>query len=137
MAISFPPDVGLVLLCDFDGIGNEMVKRRPVVVLSSVSTRLCNIVPFSTKDPDEQMPWHCLVNTPNPLPRPYDHKVHWLKGDMVATVGFQRLSMPCKGKDSDGHRLYVKIRIDEAQMRKIRQCVAAALGISDIDFVAD
>lgn len=135
--IAFPPEVELELLCDFDGTGNEMVKRRLVVVLSSVSTRLCNIVPFSTRDSDQQMPWHCIVNTPNPLPSPYDHKVHWLKGDMVVTVSFHRLSMPCKGKDRDGHRLYVKVRIDEAQMRKIRQCVAVAFGISPLDFATD
>lgn len=129
MAIKFQPEVGLVLLCDFDGLPPEMDKRRPVVVLSSVSTRLCNVVPFSTTDPEEQKPWHCLVNTPNPLPYPYDHKVHWLKGDMVATVGFHRLFLPCKGKDRYGHRLYVKLRLDETQMREIRRCVAAALGI--------
>ena len=134
MAIQFPPDVGLLLLCAFEGKEPEMVKRRPVVVLSSVSTRLCNVVPLSTTDPEEQMPWHCLVNTPKPLPYPYDHKVHWLKGDMVATVGFHRLVMPHKGKDKYGNRLYVKLRLDEGQMREIRRCVAAALGITPLDF---
>jgi len=137
MAIKFQPEPGSILLCNFAGIEPEMTKRRPVVVLSSVSAWLCNVVPFSTTDPEEQKPWHCLVNTPNPLPYPYDHKVHWLKGDMVETVGFHRLYLPCKGKDKDGHRLYVKLRLDVAQMRRIRRCVAAALGITPLDFEGD
>jgi hypothetical protein len=37
MAIQYAPRNGTILLCDFTGIEPEMVKRRPVVMVSSVS----------------------------------------------------------------------------------------------------
>ena len=134
MAIKYQPDVGSILLCGFDGQEPEMTKKRPVVVLASISPRLCIVVPLSTTAPDTQQPWHYLVNTPNPLPAPYDSRRHWLKGDMVCAVGFKRLSMPCKGKDRDGNRLYVKIRLNCEEMREVRRCVSAAIGITPLDF---
>lgn len=103
-------------------------------MLSSVSARLAIAAPLSTTDPEVQQPWRCLINTPTPLPAPYDSKVHWLKGDMAAAVGFHRLFMPTKGKDKNGARLYVKIRLSEEKMREVRRCAAAALGISSLDF---
>ena len=93
MAIKFQPEIGSILLCEFSGIEPEMTKKRPVIILSSVSPRLCLVAPLSTTDPEEQQPWHCLINTPKTLPAPYDSKVHWLKGDMISAVGFQRLFM--------------------------------------------
>lgn len=130
MAIKFQPEIGSILLCEFSGIEPEMTKKRPVIILSSVSPRLCLVAPLSTTDPEEQQPWHCLINTPKTLPAPYDSKVHWLKGDMISAVGFQRLFMPSKGKDKFGNRLYVKLRLSEPEMREVRRCVAAAIGIT-------
>lgn len=137
MAIKYAPEIGQILLCDFDGIEPEMRKRRPVVVLATVSPRLCIVAPLSLTEPEEQKPWHYVINTPNSLPPPYDAKVRWLKGDVIAPVSFKRLTMPCKGKDKDGNRLYVKIRLDAGQMREIRKCAAAALGITALDFSSD
>ena len=135
MAIKFQPEIGSILLCEFSGIEPEMTKKRPVIILSSVSPRLCLVAPLSTTDPEEQQPWHCLINTPKTLPAPYDSKVHWLKGDMISAVRFQRLFMPSKGKDKFGNRLYVKLRLSEPEMREVRRCVAAAIGgITSIDF---
>ena len=134
MAIKFQPEIGSILLCEFSGIEPEMTKKRPVIILSSVSPRLCLVAPLSTTDPEEQQPWHCLINTPKTLPAPYDSNVHWLKGDMISAVGFQRLFMPSKGKDKFGNRLYVKLRLSEPEMREVRRCVAAAIGITSIDF---
>ncbi len=134
MAIKFQPDTGSILLCEFNGAEPEMTKKRPVIVLSSVSTHLCLVAPLSTTEPDEQKPWHYLVNTPKPLPAPYNSKVHWLKGDMVCAVSFRRLTMPCKGKDKDGHRIYVKIKLNCEEMKAVRRCVAAAIGITPLDF---
>lgn len=134
MAIKYTPDVGSILLCDYSGtIEPEMCKKRPVVVLSSVSPWLCTVVPLSTTEPDEQMPWHCIINTPKTLPKPYDSKVHWLKGDMVGTVSFDRLSMPNKGKDRDGHRIYVKIKLSVEVMDKVRACVLSAIAPNILD----
>ncbi|MDD2966636.1 MAG: type II toxin-antitoxin system PemK/MazF family toxin [Desulfovibrionaceae bacterium] len=137
MAIKFQPEIGSILLCDFEGQIPEMTKKRPVIILASVSPRLCLVAPLSTTDPEEQQPWHCLINTPITLPAPYDSKVHWLKGDMVAAVGFQRLSMPSKGKDRFGNRLYVKLRLSVSEMHQVRRCVAAAIGISPLDFQSE
>lgn len=136
MAIQYPPEVGTILLCNFEGVAPEMTKKRPVVVLACVSPRLCLVAPLSTTDPDEQQPWHCLINTPQTLPAPYDSKVHWLKGDMISHVGFHRLFMPTKGKDKYGNRLYVKIRLGLPEMQQVRRCVAAALGINAVDFIS-
>ena len=128
MAIKYSPDVGAILLCDFQGtIEPEMNKKRPVVVLSSVSPRLCLVAPLSTTDPEIQEPWHCLINTPKTLPPPYDSKAHWLKGDMVCCVSFSRLSMPIKGKDKQGNRLYVKVRLSHEEMNVVRKCVISAI----------
>lgn len=134
MAINFQPDIGTILLCEFSGmIEPEMQKKRPVVVLSSVATHLCMIVALSTKDPDEEKPWHCIINTPKTLPEPYNAKTHWVKGDMVYTVSFKRLSMPTKGKDRDGARLYVKVKVDIEQMEMIKQCIMSAMFPKSID----
>lgn len=134
MAIKFQPDTGSILLCEFNGTEPEMTKKRPVIVLSSVSTHLCLVVPLSTTEPDVQKPWHYLVNTPNPLPAPYDSKAHWMKGDMVCAVSFRRLTMPCKGKDKDGQRIYVKIKLNRDEMKAVRRCIASAIGITPLDF---
>ncbi len=134
MAIKYPPDVGAILLCDFrNTIEPEMCKKRPVVVLASVAPYLCIVAPFSTSDPEEQMPWHCLVNTPKPLPEPYDSKVHWVKGDMVSTVSFERLTVPHKGKDRDGNRIHVKIRLSEGEMDQVRKCILSAIAPNYLD----
>ena len=137
MALKYPPDAGAILLCRFDGIEPEMTKKRPVVVLSCVSYRLCLVVPLSTTEPTEQKPWHCLINTPDPLPAPYDSKVHWLKGDMAGVVSYDRLFVPFQGKDEHGHRIWVKRKLNHEDMKKIRRCVASALGITALDFEGD
>lgn len=111
MAIKFQPEIGSILLCEFSGIEPEMTKKRPAIILSSVSPRLCLVAPLSTTDPEEQQPWHCLINTPKTLPAPYDSKVHWLKGDMVSAVGFQRLFVPSKRKRQIRNRLYDKTQV--------------------------
>lgn len=134
MAINYQPEIGTVLLCDFSGmIVPEMQKKRPVVVLSSVATHLCIVVALSTTDPEEEKPWHGILNTPKNLPAPYDAKTHWVKGDMVYTVSFKRLSLPTKGKDKFGTRLYVKSRVDSEQMEMIKQCILSAIFPKGID----
>ena len=66
MAITFHPNPGTVLICDFNGlIIPEMVKTRPVVVISPRlrhRTGLCTIIPLSTTPPDPKMPWHWTLS---------------------------------------------------------------------------
>ena len=114
-----------------------MTKKLTVVVLSCVSYRLCLVVPLSTSEPEEQKPWHCLINTPEPLPAPYDSKVHWLKGDMVGVVSYDRLYVPYQGKAAEGHRKWVKRKLNHGEMKMIRRCVASALDITALDFEGD
>lgn len=72
-----------------------MVKRRPVIVLSpKISARpgLCTVVALSTSPPKPIMAYHCQVDFDPPLPDRMASKGVWVKGDMVAAVGFHRLS---------------------------------------------
>lgn len=136
MAIKYAPDAGSILLCEYNGKEPEMTKKRPVVVLACVAHRLCIVAPLSTSEPEEIKAWHYQVSTPNPLPPPYNSLHHWLKGDMVSSVSFDRLTVPHKGKDSTGHRKYVRLHLSRDEMSKIRRCVASAIGISPLDFQA-
>lgn len=128
MAIKYPPAYGAILLCDFSGsIPPEINKKRPVIVLSTVSAGICTVVPLSTTAPRSIENWHFLLNMPDPLPRPYDAAAAWVKGDMVNAVSFERLFLPFKGKDKYGKRIYdIKI-VNPVDMLKVAQCVFAAL----------
>ncbi|TCP10894.1 uncharacterized protein YifN (PemK superfamily) [Crenobacter luteus] len=91
----FYPKRGHVLLCDFSRgfVAPEMLKRRPVVVISPSAThgrKLCTVIPLSTTAPDPVMPWHYpLQRNPNPLEtQPVQV---WAKCDMLYTVAFERL----------------------------------------------
>ena len=120
MAIQYPPKDGTILLCDFRGIVPEMVKRRPVVMLASVSTRLAIVIPLSTTWPDHVLPWHYFLRLPEPLPKPYTCPECWAKGDMIATVSFERLNLPFMGKDKYGKRIYQINQIASSDLEAIR-----------------
>jgi uncharacterized protein YifN (PemK superfamily) len=129
MAIQYAPAPGTIVLCDFgpNSIEPEMTKRRPAIVLSSVSNRLCIVVPLSTTQPKTIMPWHYLLSIPMPLPYPYNAQEHWVKCDIINTVSFNRLQIPYKGKDRDGRRIYDLKVVSHSEMQKILSCVQAAI----------
>ena len=90
----FYPKQSHVLLCDFRGfVAPEMIKRRPVVVVSPSSRHdsgVCLVVPLSTTAPAIVKMWHIeLSSNPNPL-KSEAVKV-WAKCDMLYTVSFARL----------------------------------------------
>lgn len=98
MAISDHPAIGSILLCDFNtGFkAPEMVKRRPVVVISpKIRSRagLCTVVALSTKDPQPVMSYHCRLKIEPILPEPWNSESMWIKGDMVYAAGFHRLDL--------------------------------------------
>ncbi|MFC7333996.1 type II toxin-antitoxin system PemK/MazF family toxin [Rhodocista pekingensis] len=137
MPIQDHPPVGTVLLCDFDqGFKEpEMVKRRPVIVVSpkiSVRAGLCTVVALSMEDPRPRMPYHCQIRLDPPLPEPWGDQLRWVKGDMIYAVGFHRLDFPRIGKDERGRRLYRTAPIPEDDMRKVRGCVLSALGLGGL-----
>ena len=78
------------------------------------------------------MPYHYKLKLDEPLPRPYDSLIQWVKADMIATVCFKRLSLPYKGKNPSGKREYVIRVIDDSDLRNIRACMLHALALSPL-----
>lgn len=131
--ILFHPKQGAVLICDFSGFHEpEMVKRRPVVVVSKpIDSRkgLCTIVALSTTAPDPVLPMHCRISIDPLLPAPYNSNQHWVKGDMIYALSFDRLYPFKLGKDQDGKRIYEPRFLTKAQLDDVIKCVLAGVGI--------
>lgn len=132
MPIQEHPEPGTILICDFTGLKEpEMVKRRPVVVLSPKITArpgLCTVVAISTVIPAKVMPYH--VELTLALPPPWHAGPNWIKGDMVYAMGFHRLDLVRLGKSTSGQRQYLFKTLPAAEMRAIRCCVLHGLGLS-------
>ena len=95
MAITFHPNPGTVLICDFStGFQPpEMVKRRHVVVVSPRRRHhsgLCLVVPFSTVAPEPVEAFHHIIPV-GAYPFFHLHKDVWAKSDMLTCVAFRRL----------------------------------------------
>lgn len=134
MAISYPPLPGEVVICDFaTGFRPpEMVKRRPALVLSPRLRHrdgLCTVVPLSTTPPKRNVPYQCRLDLPFAPPPPFAATEVWAKADMLATVSYERLDLFRLGRMSDGHRKYVKMKVDPNDLEAVRTCVRAALGL--------
>ena len=146
MALKYHPTPGTVLYCDF-GQGKcsygrcpgtlggfkppEMVKRRPVVVLTNKHAQLATVVPLSGTPPDPVMPYHYPIPK-GVLPPSIDHKAEWwAKCDCVTTVGFFRLNLVQQNRRGpDGKRLYDTRRIGNGPLGEIRRRVAEHLCLS-------
>jgi mRNA interferase MazF len=127
MSIKYYPEQGTILICDFQGMKEpEMVKRRPVVVVSpKLKNRggLCTIVPLSTTNPRPIAEYHYMLKMDNLLPTPYDASFHWVKCDMLYTVSFERLHLPFIGKDEFGKRQYDIRVVSDKQILDIQNCI--------------
>jgi mRNA interferase MazF len=129
MALPYFPHPGEVLICDFDDVaaGAEMVKRRPVIVVSRRESHgrfLATVVPLSTTRPDPVQLWH------HELPHLkitgwQPNGTIWAKCDMLATASFDRLNKPYL-KTRHG-RNYVTHRLDVADLEAVRACLRAYL----------
>lgn len=133
MPLTFHPRPGMVLICDFNtGFkAPEMIKRRPVVVISPRprrSNQLCTIVPLSTTVPNPVEPFHHRMD-PRSLPGKLARKESWAKCDMLATVSLGRLDRVMVGKDPDGKRIYVAEQVIADDLEAIRRGVMLALGM--------
>lgn len=126
MAIQYAPQSGSIILCDYGGIIPEMTKRRPVVVVASVSDNLCMVVPLSTTPPKRVQPWHVKIELEEPLPCPYEEMTCWAKCDMVSSVAFFRLNL-LRGGKAYGKRVYLERRISEADLEAIRSAIWQAV----------
>lgn len=127
------PLVGEVFDCEFPSCFQppEMVKRRPVVVISPKSVirqGLVTVVPISMTAPEPLEPWHCEVPL-EAMPLPYQDKagVRYAKCDMVYNLSVTRLNMV--GIRVNGKRESYKGRVSLATLQEIRRCAAIALGI--------
>lgn len=137
MAIERHPKIGTILFCDFNqGFREpEMVKRRPVVVISppiSVRAGLVTVVPLSTSRPAPEMAYHCKITLDPPLPEPWGDQARWIKGDMVCAVGYHRLDLVRMGKDDNGKRLYRTEPLPAEDLKQVRICVLNALGLAGL-----
>lgn len=129
MSLPYLPRQGEILVCDFDdsAIGAEMVKRRPVVVISrhdAHRSQLCTVIALSTTPPEAVKPWH------HPMPHlkvvGWENKDGvWAKCDMLATVSLKRLNKPYVRLRSG--RNYITHVLDAADVRAILQCVRALM----------
>ncbi|WP_293810345.1 type II toxin-antitoxin system PemK/MazF family toxin [uncultured Bosea sp.] len=137
MALKFHPEPGTLLLCDFSTgfCEPEMVKRRPVVVISPRLKRrdgLLGVVPLSTQQPTPMMDYHYELTLEVPLPAPFDSRTMWAKADMVSTVGFHRLDLFREGRGPDGRRKYLARKIEDAQLRSIHRAMLHGLGLGHL-----
>ena len=135
MALTFHPHAGLILLCDFSqGFKEpEMVKNRPVIVLSQRS-QLVTIVPLSTKIPKLVKDFHyCLPKEHLPQLGRFQKDETWVKGDMLYTVGFHRLNLIRLGKrKTDGKRIYFTRSLPLDVLKTVRGCVLHGLNIGGL-----
>jgi len=130
--INFHPKPGHVLICDFNtGFRPpEMVKQRPVVVLSRARQQLVTVVPISTTEPDPIEKWHHELRVSS-LPVSFRGKRHWAKCDMIVTVAFWRLDRICTGKHpTTGKRMYVSHVVCHEDFAAICDAVLHGLGLN-------
>jgi mRNA interferase MazF len=125
VALTFHPGPGTILICDFSTgfLPPEMVKKRPVVVISPrrrKSPGLVTVVPFSTTPPLPAEPWHHQIAA-GAYP-PAQGKPMWAKADILATVGLGRLDR-VRWQGS-----YQTLELNPADMAAIIRAVKAALG---------
>ncbi len=127
MAITFHPRRGTILYCDFAGLQEpEIVKCRPVVVLSGKHRELCTVVPLSGTEPNPIEPHHHQMEQAS-LPQCLAGQRIWAKCDIVMTVAFRRLDRDRSGRDANGKRTYEAKLISGNDLRAIESCVMHAL----------
>jgi mRNA interferase MazF len=138
MGIKHPVGVGTVLLCNYDRGGfqpPEMVKRRPAIVISPrlpYRDGLCTVVPISSEPNERESDYVIRLEFTPPLPTPFSYRVAWVKCDMLATVGFERLDLFRTERNQYGQRKYLHPKIPEADLGRVRNGVLFALGMGNL-----
>lgn len=139
MALTFHPEPGTILMCDFSAGFKEpeMVKKRPVVVVSPRLKRcsgLCTVVAISTVPPEIIENWHYQLPTASmPNTPKFQEKDSWIKGDMVYRVAFDRLNLIKTGKDyQTGKRIYFKQRLGRQQMKDVYGCLLHSVNLGHL-----
>jgi len=136
MPLKFPVSPRTILLCNYSLGGfrpPEMVKLRPAVVIVGRLPRrdgLHTVVPLSGSESDPRNLYHCRIELKEPLPEPFAEKIWWVKADMIATVGFERLDLFRTARDASGKRKYLSnLKVSEEQFATIKEAIRHALGL--------
>ena len=136
MPLKFPVAPRTILLCDYSLGGfrpPEMVKRRPAVVITGRLPRRDNlhtVVPLSGTPSDPRNRYHCQIELDAPLPAPFAAQTWWVKADMIATVGLERLDLFRTDRDQLGARKYLSnLKVSEENFALILEAVRHALGL--------
>jgi mRNA interferase MazF len=138
VSLAYYPRIGEILLCDYATgfVAPEMVKRRPVVVVSPRLRRrgeLVGVVPLSTTEPQPVEKHHCLIQLDRPLPAPFSAPSMWAKCDMFATVSRARLDRFRLGrKGGQGSRMFVSGQLNVEQIRAIKISILCGLGLDSL-----
>lgn len=129
--LPYYPHQGEIVVCGFDDAspGAEMVKRRPVVIVSRHEThdrRLCTVVPLSTTAPHPVRSWHHAL--PHLIVSGWQASgPMWAKCDMLATVSFERLNKPYVRTRSG--RNYITHKLDPADLAAVLAGIRAYIGV--------
>lgn len=129
MALPYLPSQGEILVCDFDdsAIGAEMIKRRPVVVVSKHEAhrgKLCTVVALSTTPPNPVESWHHNMPHLRVTGWVADEGV-WAKCNMLSTVSLERLNKPYRRHKSG--RQYISHSMSPDDMAAILKCIKSYL----------
>lgn len=129
MALPYLPQQGEILVCDFDdsAIGAEMVKRRPVVVVSKHEahrSQLCCVIALSTTPPANARAWHHYMPHLRVEGWVADDGV-WAKCDMLATVSLKRLNQTYVRHRSG--RKYIAHRLADEDLSAILKCIRSLM----------
>ncbi len=119
-------------MCDFNtGFKPpEMVKKRPVVVVSHKHSQVATVVPLSTSEPVPFESHHWEMSAMS-LPESLRDERCWAKCDMVSCVGFARLDRIINGKcPKTGKRMYVAPLILDTDFMEIIKCLKYVLRIT-------
>lgn len=66
------------------------------------------------------------------LPSPWEGAAKWAKCDMIATVGYARLTPIGAGRQADNRRKYIYPDVTQQQLLNIRKGVLCALGLRQL-----
>lgn len=129
MALNHFPKPKMVLSCDYEGFKKpEMIKPRPVIVLSSSRARpdLCIVVPLSRTPPEILQKWHIPLSRASS----WDRQKRWVKCDMINTVSFRRLDRWMKGNNQrTGKRMYLSFKISDDDFNLIKLAITHILSL--------
>src|SRR5579859_4482122 len=128
MPITFPPDQGQILMCDFTTgfMRPEMLKIRHCIAVSPKRhTGTCLIVPLSTEPPAHVEAWHYLI------PRYVYPCIEcgadvWVKGDMLTHAAFARLNRP-----KENH-VEVRRLLQAAHLKEVLKTVVHAINCGHV-----